>query len=115
MRRRLLTPLLLALCLLSFECSCTPTTPPAEQFFADVKSNLAARDYNAALKNLDRLIQAGGDQPLGQEGNVLRAALQTALAGGSKQMAETYGAGVKQPAAQARIGQFTRMRADYYG
>ena len=115
MPHRFLPPLLLATCLLSLECSCSPATTPSEQYFADVKSNLAALDYNTALKNLDRLIQAAGDQPLGEEGKVLRAALLTALADGSKHMAETYEAGLKERAAQARIGQFTRMRADYYG
>ena len=68
-----------------------------------------------SLKNLDRSIKSAGEQPVGRQAGVLRVVLLTALAEGSKQMAEAYGAGVKEPAAQTRFGHFGRMRADYYG
>jgi len=96
-------------------CAGAPPTPTAQQYFNDVKNNLNSSDYDAALKNLDRLIKSAGEQPLGLQGTVLRAVLLTAMAEGSKQMAEAYAVGVKQPAAQAHPGAFSKMRADYYG
>ena len=104
-----------AACLILLGCTSTPPTPAPVQYFADAKKNLDSLDYEAALKNLDRMIAAAGDQPIGQQGIVLRTALLTALAEGTKQMAETYGEGMKKPPAQARQAQFVRMRSDYYG
>lgn len=103
------------ICLLLLACTGAPPTPSAQQYFSDAKNNLAASDFDAALKNLDRSIKAAGEQPVGQQASMLRAVLLAALAEGSKQMAEAYGTGAKEPAAQARFGHFVRMRADYYG
>ena len=115
MQARLLHSLGIAMCLFLLACTAAPPTPSAAQYFTDAKNNLAASDFDAALKNLERSIKAAGGQPVGQQASVLRTVLVTALAEGSKQMAETYGAGLKQPAAQMRFGHFTKMRADYYG
>ena len=107
--------LLLGICLVLLACAGEPPTPTADRYFADVKNNLSSMDYSSALKNLDRLIKTAGDQPLGRQGTVLRAVLLTAMAEGSKQMAEAYAIGVKQPAAQARPAAFSKMRSSYYG
>ena len=115
MQSRLFPSLVVSLCLVTLGCSGTPTTPSPEQYFADAKNNLASLDYGSALKNLDRLIKAAGDQPLGQQGTVLRTALLVAMAEASKQMAEAYVVGVKEPPAATRYGQFSKMRSDYYG
>lgn len=113
MQPRLFPPFGLALCLVLAACTSAP--PTGEQYFSDAKNNVATLDFESALKNLDRLIKSAGDQPIAQQGTVLRTALLTAMADGSKQMAEAYGAGAKQPPAQARQAQFTQMRSDYYG
>ncbi len=115
MHLRLFPPLALTLCLVLASCTGAPPTPTAEQYFNDAKNNLASLDFDTALKNFDRMVKAAGDQPLAQQGIALRTALLTALAQGSKQMAEIYGAGVKQPAASTRQGEFSRMRSDYLG
>ncbi len=115
MQARLLYFLGVATCLLLLGCGGAPPTPSAQQYFSDAKTNLATSDFAAALKNLDRSIKSAGEQPVGRQAGVLRVVLLTALAEGSKQMAEAYGAGVKEPAAQTRFGHFGRMRADYYG
>jgi len=105
----------IGVCLLLAGCGGEPPTPPTERYFADAKKNLDALDYDAALKNLDRLVKAAGDQPIGQQGFVVRTALLVALADGTKQMGDAYSTGMKQPYAQARQTQFVKMRADYYG
>src|SRR5574337_959150 len=115
MRSRLCCLFSLAFCLLLVGCTSAPPAPTPAQYFNDAKTNLRAMDYDAALKNLDRLIKSAGDQPLGQQGILLRAVLLTAMAEGNKQMADAFGIGVKQPAAQARPAVFSKMRADYYG
>ena len=96
-------------------CTTAPPAPSPEQYFADAKNNLAAMEYDMALKSLSRLVKAAGEQPLGQQGRVLQAALLTAVADGNKRMAEAYAEGRKQPPAQTRAAEFDRMRSDYYG
>jgi hypothetical protein len=113
MQPRLFPPSLLALCLALAACTSAP--PTSEQYFADAKSNVATLDFESALKNLDRLIKAAGNQPISQQGIVLRTALLAGMADAAKQMAEAYAAGAKQPPAQARHAQFGQMRSDYYG
>lgn len=105
----------ITLYLLLVACTGAPPTPTATQYLTDAKNNLNASDFAAALKNLDRSIRAGGQQPAGQQASVLRAVLLTALAEGGKQMAEAYGAGLKEPGGQLRFGEFNKMRNDYYG
>ncbi len=102
-------------CLLLLACTGAPPTPSAQQYFIDAKNNLAAADFDTALKNLDRSIKTAGEQPVGQQASVLRAVLLTALAGGSKEMAEAYGTGVKEPEGQAHFGYFNKTRSGYYG
>jgi hypothetical protein len=114
MQRRLLLSLVIVISLLLAACSGPPTSP-GERDLADARNNLKASDFNAALKNLDRAIKSAGDEPVGQQAIVLRVALVTALADTSKQMAEAYGLGAKEPAAQSHYGPFNRMRSDYYG
>jgi len=96
-------------------CSGAPPTSPGEKYLADARKGLKASDFNAALKDLDGAIRSAGDEPLGQQAAVLRVALVTALADSSKQMAEAYGLGAKEPAAQSHYGGFNKMRSDYYG
>lgn len=115
MQAHLLYFLGVAIYLLLLACGGASPTPSAQQYFSDAKTNLAASDFDAALKNLDRSIKSAGEQPVGRQAGVLRIVLLTGLTEGSKQMAEAYAAGLKEPAAQTRIGQFGRMRADYYG
>ncbi len=105
----------IGICLLLSACTSAPPTPAGEQYFNDAKNNLSAMDYQTALKNLDRLIKSAGDQPLGQQGIVIRTMLLTAMAEGAQRMAEAYSTGAKQPAAQAQRAAFTKMRSDYYG
>jgi hypothetical protein len=114
MQPRLLPSLVIAIPLFLVACSSAPTTPVGEQHLADARNSLKASDFNAALNNLDRTIKSAGDEPAGREAVVLRVALETALADASKQMAEAYGVGAKQPAAQSRFGPFNKMRSDYY-
>jgi len=92
-----------------------PTTPPAEQYFNDVKKNLTALDYDAATKNLEKLVSLGEEQPLAQQGVILETALLTAMAEGTKQMGDAYRDGYREPAAAAYKPQFTKMKTDYYG
>jgi hypothetical protein len=96
-------------------CTSTPPAPPAERYFADAKNNLTAMDYEAALKNLDRAVKSAGADPAGRQARLLHTALLVALAEGTKEMGDAYGAGMRQPAASARQSQFVKMRADYYG
>ena len=109
-----LSPLLaMAVSMFLVACQSGPTKPPGEQFLSDARSNLKSSDFNAALTNLEGAMKAAPDEPAGQQAAVLRVALVTALADASKQMAEAYSAGSRQPA--ARPGPFGRMRNDYYG
>jgi len=112
MQRRFSLLFLLGVFLLIDGCG-PPPAPPAQQFFTDAKANLQAMDYDAALKNLDRLIQAAGEQPLGQQGMILRTALYTAVAEGTKTMAEAYDQGWR--ATRVDHLQFQKMKLDYYG
>jgi len=112
MRRRFSPLFLLGVFLLVSSCG-PPPAPPAQQFFADAKNNLKAMDYDAALKNLDRLIAAAEGQPLGQQGVILRTALYTAVAEGTKRMAEAYDEGWR--AARVDHSQFVTMKSNYYG
>ena len=115
MQPRLLPAFVIAISLLLVACSSAPPTSVGEQRLADARNSLKASDFNAALKNLDSVINSAGDEPAGQQAVVLRAALATALADASKQMAEAYGLGAKEPAAKSRYGPFNKMRSDYYG
>jgi len=115
MRRGLLPSLVMAISLLLVACSGAPPTSVSEQHLADARNTLKASDFNAALNNLDNAIKSAGDEPAGQQAVVLRAALATALADANKQMAEAYGLGAKEPAAQSRFGTFNKARSDYYG
>jgi len=109
-----LSPLLaMAVSMFLVACQSGPTKPPGEQFLSDARSNLKSSDFSAALTNLEGAMKAAPDEPAGQQAAVLRVALVTALADASKQMAEAYSAGSRQPA--ARPGPFGRMRNDYYG
>jgi len=112
MRRRFSLLVLLGAFLLISSCG-PPPAPPAQQFFTDAKNNLQAMDYDAALKNLDRLIEAAGEQPMGQQGVILRTALLAAMADGSKMMAEAFAEGWRM--SRANSGQFVQMKGDYYG
>jgi hypothetical protein len=94
-------------------CQNGPTKPPGEQYLNDARNSFKASDYSAALTNLEAAMKAAPDEAAGQQAAVLRVALVTALADASKQMAEAYSAGQRQPA--ARTGAFGRMRNDYYG
>lgn len=114
MQRRTLPMLVLLVCIL-VACGGGPTTPTAEQYFSDAKKNLATLDYEAALKNLDRLVKSAEGQPLAQQGTVLRTALLTSMAEASSKMAEAYGSGAGQPDAASRQSQFIKMKSDYYG
>lgn len=115
MQHRRLPALIVAIPLLLVACSGAPSTRPNERYLVDARNSLKTSDFNAALKNLDGAIKLSGDEPLGQQAAVLRAALATALADGDKQMAEAYGFGAKEPAAQSHLGPFNRTRSDYYG
>lgn len=113
--RLLFTLLLLGLLSFASGCAGEPTPPAAEQFFADAKKNLAAMDHEAALKNLDRAIKAAEAPPLTQQCTIIRTALLTAMAEGTKQMGDAYRDGARQSAAAGRVGQFGQMKSDYYG
>lgn len=106
--------LLLLVCLLVPACSGEPSKPAALPFTA-AKENLTTLDYEAALKNLEKTIKAAADEPDGKQASIIRIALLTAMAQGSREMAEAYGTGVKQPAARTQTGLYTRMRSDYFG
>lgn len=115
MQHRLSHYLVLSIFMFLAACSGAPPTSPGERDLVDARNSLKASDFNAALKDLDGAIKSAGDEPLGQQAVVLRVALVTALADASKQMAEVYGLGAKEPAAQSRYGPFNKMRSDYYG
>jgi hypothetical protein len=114
MQHRLLPSLVIAIPLFLVACSGAPPVSPGEKYLAVARNNLKSSDFNAALDNLDSAIKAAGDEPLGQQAAVLRVALVTALADSGKQMAEAYGLGAKEPAAQSHYGAFNKMRSDYY-
>jgi len=114
MRHTLFAVLVLALGASCIACTAAPPPPTTEQYLTNVNSALAAQDYEAALKTLDRLIQNSGDKSLAQQGRVLRIAILTALADAKKQMAEAYELGRKEMPARDRQTDFLRMRADYY-
>lgn len=114
MQPRLLLSLIV-ISLLFVACSGAPPTPVSEQRLTDARNNLKASDFNAALTNLDFAIKSAGDELAGQQAVVLRVALTTALADGGKEMGDAYGLGLKEPAAQSRLGPFGKMRINYYG
>lgn len=107
--------LLAAVCLLVGACGSGPATPTAAQYYQTAKDNLRAMDFDTAVKNLDRMIDAAGTQPLAQEGILLRAVLLTALAEGDAHVADAYSTGSRQPGGQAQFGLFSKFRSDYYG
>ena len=112
--KHLLSPLFgMALSVFLVACQSGPTKSPSEQYLSDARNNLKSSDFSAALTNLEGAMKAAPDEPAGQQAAVLRVALVTAMADASKQMAEAYAAGARQPA--ARTGAFGRMRNDYYG
>lgn len=115
MHQRLLCALVTAICLLLVACSGGPPLSPGEKELLDAKNSLKSSDFNTTLSNLDSAMKSAGDRPPGQQAAVLRVVLLTALADGGKQMAEAYGIGAKEPAAQSRFGSFNKMRSDYYG
>ena len=96
MQRRTFPLFILLVCLL-VACGGGPATPTSEQYFLDAKKNLATLDYEAALKNLDRLAKSAEGQPLAQQGTILRIALLAAMAEATSKMAEAYGDGARQP------------------
>jgi len=114
MQHRLLSSLVNAIPLLLVACSGAPPMSISEQNLADARNSIKASDFNAALNRLDAAIKSAGDEPVGQQAAVLRVALVTALADGNKQMAEAYGLGAKQPAAQSHFALFNKTRSDYY-
>ncbi len=114
MQHRLLSSLVIAIPLLLVACSGSPPRSISEQQLADARNSFKASDFNAALNSLDCAIKSAGDEPVGQQAAVLRVALATALADANKQMAEAYGLGAKEPAAQSRFGPFNKTRSEYY-
>jgi hypothetical protein len=114
MQHRPLPSLVVAIPLLLVSCSGAPSTPPNERYLVDARNSFKASEFNAALNSLDAAIKSAGDEPVGQQAAVLRVALVTALADANKQMAEAYGLGAKEPAAQSRFGLFNKTRSDYY-
>lgn len=115
MQNRTSLLLFIPVALLLFACSTQPPRDPTEQSLLEARKCIQVSDFNGALTSLDSAVKSGGDMPLGQQAAVLRIALLTSLAESGKQMAEAYGAGSREPAAQSRYGPFSRMRADYYG
>jgi hypothetical protein len=101
-------------CLLTLACA-SEAPKPADLPFASAKQNLATMDYEAAMKNLDKTIKAAKDEPDGRLALLIRVALETSMAQSSRQMAEAYSTGMREPRAQANYGQFSRMRGDYFG
>ncbi len=106
--------LLLFVCVFLLSCSGESSKPEAVPYAA-AKENLTTLDFDAALKNLDKTIKAAPDEPDGKEAALVRIALLTALAEGSRDMADAYGKGVTQPSARMQTGPYTRMRSDYLG
>jgi hypothetical protein len=115
MRSRLFVFPLLILCLCWSACSSPPPPPGGEKFFADAKANLDNSDFEAAIRNLERAIEAEGDKPLGQQATMARVALLIAMAQADRKMADTYETSRHQPIAAPRYGQLTQTRTDYYG
>jgi hypothetical protein len=96
-------------------CSSGPVEPTAEQYLASARESLRGQDFDNAVKNLDRMIRAAGNQPLAQQGALLRTVLLTALAEGDLRMGQAYAAGALQLKGQSGQSAFARMRTDYYG
>jgi hypothetical protein len=96
-------------------CGAPPADPTAEQYLASAKESLRGQDFDNAVKNLDRMIRAAGNQPLAQQGALLRTVLLTALAEGDLRMGQAYAAGALQLQGQSGQSAFVRMRTDYYG
>ncbi len=115
MRLRLLFCFGVMVCFLANGCGTVQPNPTAEQYFAAAKANLQSRDYDTAIKNLDRVIQSAGDRPLGQEGMLFRAVLLTALAEGDMRMAEAYAQGAQANQGKPEYIQLYKLRRDYYG
>ncbi len=106
--------LLLLVCLCVLACS-TESSKPANLPYSAAKENLAALDYDAALKNLEKTIKNAPDTPEGKEASILRIALLTAMAQGARDMADAYDVGLKQPSARTQSSAYTRFRSDYFG
>ncbi len=115
MSTRFFASLGIAICWFLLSCGSGPPPPSATQYLADARSNLSATDFNAAMKNLERSVKLGGEPAVVQQSAVLRTTVVTALAESSKQLAEAYNLGRKEPAAQAQFGAFNTMRDNYYG
>lgn len=96
-------------------CSSGPRKSAGEQHLEYAQTNLARMEFSNALTNLEQLVKNAGESPLGDQGKIMRVLLLTAMADGSKRMAEAYDQGSKQPGAEARKMQFVKMRSDYYG
>ena len=111
---RLALALVVMGCALALACTGAPPTPKPEQYFKDAQANLAGLEFDTALKNLDRMTKAAGEGPLAQQGMALRAAVHASLAEASKEMAEAFGTGAKQPSAAPRRSEFTKERSDSY-
>ncbi len=114
MRRSPFIVLVLALGVSCTACTTAPPPPTTGQYLTNVNSALAAQDYEATLKNLDRMIESSGDKELAQQGRVLRIAILTAMADAKKEMAEAYELGRKEFSARERQTDFLRVQADYY-
>ena len=106
--------LLVAISVLLFACTNSPTTSNNSEPIADARTSFKSSDFSAALRNLDKAIKTAPDDATRQQAIELRTALVTALADANKQMAEAYYVGAKQPAAQAHTGPFYEKRSDYY-
>jgi hypothetical protein len=105
--------LLVAIPVLRFACSNSPTTSNNTEPIADARTSFKSSDFSAALRNLDKAIKTAPDDATRQQAIELRTALVTALPDANKQMAEAYYIGAKQPAAQAHTGPFYEKRSDY--
>jgi hypothetical protein len=104
----------IAICLLLLGCSSAPPTSQSDTSFTDARNNFKASDFEAALRNLDKVIKGSSDESQRQQAIVLRTVLVTALADANKQMAEAYYIGAKTPAGQSHSGSYYKMRSDYY-
>ena len=104
----------IAICLLLLACSSAPPTSQSDTSFTDARNNFKASDFEAALRNLDKVIKGSSDESQRQQAIVLRTVLVTALADANKQMAEAYYIGAKTPAGQSHSGSYYKMRSDYY-
>jgi len=113
MLRRFFPFLALSSSLLFFACSSGPTVSTDVQHFNEVKANLQASDFKAALTNLDITIKTTNDVNLRKQASVIRVALITAFADAYQQMGEAYHIGAREPAAQSQLGAFYKVRGDY--